>query len=139
MAYTRKGGHEKLHNGKADKIVVTGRTFADIPQGAAMYIANPEVINEFIRQIPKGTQTTLQQMRTDLAARHGVDYCCPLTSGIFLRIVAEAAYEDYINGMDLKKITPFWRIISAAAPVCKKLSFGSDFIKTQRKKEGLPL
>lgn len=37
------------------------------------------------------------------------DVTCPLTSGIFVRIVAEAAEEDRRNGK--KRITPYWRVV----------------------------
>jgi hypothetical protein len=76
-------------------------------------------------------------MRKDLAAEHNAEYCCPITAGIFLRIVAEAAYEEYASGKPLKKITPFWRMIDSKTPAAKKLTFGTDFVREQRKKEGL--
>lgn len=34
---------------------------------------------------------------------------CPMTTGIFLRIVADAAEEDILNGKT--KIAPYWRVI----------------------------
>ena len=137
MAYKRKTWQEKLHSGKPDKLEIVDKPFADIPAGARMYIATPELVDAYIRNIPKGTVTSLQQMRKDLAAGQHADYTCPVTSGIFLRIVAEAAYEEYLAGKPLKKITPFWRMISSTSPTAKKLTFGTDFIKQQRTIEGL--
>ena len=92
MAYKRKTWHEKLHNGHPDKVEIVERKFADVPEGASMYIATPEIVDAYIKHIPEGVHTSLQQMRKDLAAEHNAEYCCPITSGIFLRIVAEAAY-----------------------------------------------
>ena len=138
MAYKRKTWQEKLHNNHPEKVEVVDKQFADIPAGASMYIANPEIVDAYIRHIPKGTHTTLQQMRKDLAAEHRAEYTCPITSGIFLRIVSEAAYEEYMAGKALTKITPFWRMIDSKTPVARKLTFGTDFIKSQRAKEGLP-
>lgn len=137
MAYKRKTWQEKLHNGLLSKVEVVDKKFADIPQGATMFIATPEIVDAYIRHIPKGVQSSLQQMRKDLAAGHNAEYCCPITSGIFLRIVAEAAYEEYMERKNLSKITPFWRMIDSKAPVAKKLTFGTDFIRAQRAKEGL--
>jgi len=137
MAYKRKTWREKLHNGHLWKVEVVDKKFADIPEGATMLVPTPEMVDAYIRNIPEGTQTSLQQMRKDLAAECNAQYCCPITSGIFLRIVAEAAYEEYSAGKALKKITPFWRMIDSKAPVAKKLTFGTDFIKAQRAKEGL--
>ncbi len=138
MAYKRKTWQEKLHNNHPDKVETVDKPFADIPAGATMYIATPQIVDDYIRHIPKGIHTSLQQMRKDLAAVHHAAYCCPITSGIFLRIVAEAAYEEYSNGKPLSKITPFWRMIDSKAPLAKKLTFGADFVKAQRAKEGLP-
>lgn len=138
MAYKRKTWQEKLHNTHPEKVEIVDKKFADIPAGASMYIATPKVVDSYIRNIPKGTHTSLQQMRKDLAAEHNAEYTCPITSGIFLRIVSEAAYEEIAAGKPMKNITPFWRMIDSKSPVAKKLSFSTEFIEAQRKKEGLP-
>lgn len=137
MAYKRKTWQEKLHNGRAHKVERLKEKFADIPQGATMLIATPEIVDRYVRSIPRGSSTSLQQMRKDLAAAYHADYCCPVTAGIFLRIVAEAAWEQYIAGMPLNKITPFWRIIDKGSPTARKLSFGTEFIEQQRDAEGI--
>lgn len=72
--------------------------------------------------------------------KHGefnAGYSCPITSGIFLRIVSELAYQQYQNGTPLKQITPFWRMIDKKGPLAKKLSFGYEFIEEMQKKEGI--
>lgn len=135
MPYKRKTWQEKLHNGHPDKVEVTDKKFADVPAGATMYIATPEIVDAYIRNIPKGHNTTLQQMRKDLAAMHNAEYCCPITSGIFLRVVAEAAYEEYTTGKPLSRVTPFWRMIDSKSPTAKKLTFDPAFIDEQRAKE----
>jgi hypothetical protein len=137
MAYKRKTWQQKLHNGHPDKVVTVDKKFVDVPAGASMYIATPEIVDAYIRNIPKGVHTSLQQMRKDLAAEHRAGYCCPVTAGIFLRIVAEAAYEEYMAGKPLKQVTPFWRMIDSKAPAAKQLSFGTEFITKQRELEGL--
>ena len=137
MTYKPKTWQEKMHNGKEAVVEKLDKDFANIPAGAKMLIATPLIVDEYIKHIPEGHAGTLQQMRTDLAAEYNAGYTCPLTSGIFLRIVAEAAYEQYLEGKPLSKITPFWRMIDSKSPTAKKLSFGIDFIKQQRKKEGL--
>jgi len=137
MAYKRKTWQQKLHNGLPDKVEITDKKFADVPMAASMYIATPEIVDAYIRNIPKTHHTTLQQMRRDLAAMHNAEYSCPITSGIFLRIVAEAAYEEHTAGKPISKITPFWRMIDSKSPAAKKLTFGLAFINEQRAKEGL--
>jgi len=128
---------EKFNIAREPVVEITNKKFADIPEGSKLLIATPKVVDEYIRQIPKGQHTSLQQMRKDLAAEFNAEYSCPITSGIFLRIAAELAYEQYQNGTPIKKITPFWRMIDKKAPIAKKLSFGYEFVAEQRKKEGL--
>lgn len=115
----------------------TDKAFADIPAGAKMLIATPRIVEEYIRNIPKGSHSTLQQMRKDLAAEFKAQYTCPVTSGIFLRIVAENAFEEYQKGKPVSKITPFWRMLDRKSPALKKLTFGTAFVEEQWKKEGI--
>jgi hypothetical protein len=111
------------------------RKFADIPEGASMLIATPKIVDEYIQQIPKGKTANLQTLRKDLAAEYHAEYTCPVTSGIFLRIVAEKVHEDYLAGK--KKISPIWRMIDPDSPTAQKLSFGTDFIRNKRLAEGI--
>lgn len=113
------------------------KSFADIPANSTMLIATPKIIDEYVRQIPKGSSVTLQTMRNDLANEYKAEYTCPVTSGIFLRIVAEAAHEQLSNGKASTKVAPFWRVVDEKSPLNKKLSFGPEFIHQQRKKEGI--
>lgn len=130
----RKTWNEKYNTIKEAVVKTTDKKFADIPQGATMLIATPKIVDEYICSLPKGKTATIQTMRKDLAAEHHAQYTCPVTSGIFLRIVAEKAYEDYCLGK--KNITPFWRMIEPDSKAALKLSFGTDLIKQKRAEEG---
>jgi hypothetical protein len=136
-ASKKKTWQEKLHTGKKAEVKRNDYDFADIPAGSKMLIATPEIMDAYIRQIPKGHFTDIKQIRKDLAAEYKAQYTCPVTTGIFIRIVAEAAYEQYEKGSPLSKITPFWRALSAQSPSAKKLSFGIQFLLEQQKKEGI--
>lgn len=133
----RKTWQEKLHIDKKAEVKKNDYDFADIPASSKMLIATPLIVDEYIRQIPKGHFTDIKQIRKDLAAEYKAQYTCPVTTGIFIRIVAEAAYEEYEKGKPLSKITPFWRALSAKSPSAKKLSFGLKFLLDQQKKEGI--
>ena len=137
MAYKPKSWREKMYNGKQPKVVITNKKLADVPENETMVIVTPIVVDEYINNIEPGKHTSLQQMRKDLAATYNAHFCCPITSGIFLRIVAEAAYEQYLNGKTINEITPFWRMIDRNSPCYKKLSFGTQFINEMHKKESL--
>ena len=113
------------------------KDFADMPAHSMMLIPTPKIIDHYVRAIPKGKSVSLSTIRKDLAVEYHADYTCPVTTGIFLRIVAEAAYQQYQEGRTLSKISPFWRVVDEKSALLKKLSFGGEFVVNQRKKEGL--
>lgn len=113
------------------------KDFADMKAGSLMYISNPRTIDAYIRNIPKGKAVNLKTLRKDLALEHGAEVTCPVTTGIFLRIIAEAANEQLEKGKAVSRITPFWRVIDSKMPLAKKLTFGTKLIREQRKNEKL--
>lgn len=136
-AYKRKTWIEKRNLSNELKVEVIDKDFADMKKGEKMLVATPLIVDAYIRHIPKGKEGSLAQMRKDLAAEYHADKTCPITSGIFVRIVAEAAYEEYQQGKAISKIAPFWRMINQKSPAAKKLTFGTDFLLEQRRKEKL--
>ena len=90
-----------------------GRQF---PAGA-MLIASPLAVQEVVEQIPAGSVLTLSDLREHLALRYSADYTCPLTTGIFLRIVAEAAEEE-------GQAAPYWRVVRDDGRLIDKLPGG---------------
>jgi hypothetical protein len=135
MMATKKTWTEKLNEKKESKVKRIDFDFADIPANSNMFIATPKIIEQYVQQITKGKKSAVQTMRKDLAIEHKADYTCPVTTGIFLRIVAEASYEKFELTKSLKSVAPFWRMIEPNSALAKKLSFGQDFIIEQRKKE----
>ena len=135
--YKKKTWKEKLEVDRKPEVEKTEKSFAGVKEGQLMLIPTPKLVDAYIRQIPKGSQADTQQIRKDLAAEYHAETTCPLTTGIFLRIVAEVAYEDYQNGRSLTEITPFWRAMDEFTPAAKKLTFGTALLKEQRRKEKL--
>lgn len=129
---------EKLKQEKKYQVKQIDKAFADIPAGGKMLIATPKIVDEYVRQIPKGKTTDLNTMRKDLAIMYNADYTCPVTTGMYLRIVAEAACEQMEQGKDVSIVTPFWRVIDEESKLADKIYYGPSFIKQQRKREGLP-
>ncbi|TAF63936.1 MAG: hypothetical protein EAZ55_12585 [Cytophagales bacterium] len=119
---------EKFATPKQAEVKRIEKAFADMPEGAMMLIATPQIIEDYIRQIPKGKKVNLKTLRNDLALTYNAEYTCPVTTGIFLRIVAELNYEQFQTGKPLEEIAPFWRVISAEMPLANKLSFSKDFL-----------
>jgi hypothetical protein len=136
-AYKRKTWLEKMNDGRLPQVEIADKGFGGITAGQKMLIPTPALIDAYIRQIPKGKNVDSTTIRKDLAIEHGAEVTCPLTTGIFIRIVAEAAYEEYAAGKPISKIAPFWRAIDEKSPTAKKLTFGVDFLKQQRDNEKL--
>jgi hypothetical protein len=74
-----------------------------------MAIAHPLHVDALIRTVGKSKLVTQTQLRERLARKYRVDHTCPLTTGIFVRIAAEAAEEDRRAGKS--RITPYWRVV----------------------------
>lgn len=132
MAKTWK---EKLNNGSVPQIGPTNRTKAGITAGQIMLVPTPSQVKDYIETIPKGQVRTVDELKLDLAKQNGADVTCPLCTGIFLRIVAEAALDEQREGKHINEITPFWRVLDAKSTTAKKLSCGPDFLTQMRESE----
>lgn len=137
MKRGKKTWTEKLDPGREHKVVELEQDFAGVRAGSRLLVATPRIVERYINQLPKGAHVSPQTLRKDLASEYKADATCPVSTGIFLRIVAEAAYEQHQAGKSLKEIAPFWRVIDENSPTAKKLTCGVEFIKAQRVKEGL--
>lgn len=124
---------EKFNNGKPPQVKTINKPWLGRPAGSKMLISSPQEIADYISNIPVGKFANIGQMRDELARKHMADFTCPLTTGIFLRIVAEKSYEEISSTQN--KVVPFWRAIEPDSKLANKLSFGSDFISQMREKE----
>jgi hypothetical protein len=109
--------------------------FAGASAGSMMLIPTPRLIDAYLRRIPVAKTVAPEVMRRDLAAEQSADFSCPLTSGIFLRIAAEAALEEMANGQSAQEVAPFWRVVDSQSHLAGKLSCGRSFVEAQRKRE----
>lgn len=116
MAKARKSAREKLERQGLPKIVGD-------PRGRGrMLIPRPLDVDALVRRIQRGRLATVDQIRERLAKDAGADLTCPLTTGIFLRIAAEAAEEDASRGE--RDTTPYWRVIKGDGTLNEKLPGG---------------
>ncbi|XVJ51433.1 MAG: hypothetical protein HEQ32_04895 [Vampirovibrio sp.] len=136
MASKKKSWIEKRDCGKVPHVTVIDKAFAGIPAGSKLLISSPLEIDAFVRDIPKGKQVEPAEMRQILAKRHKADATCPVSTGIFLRIVTEAALEEYNQGKPLSSVAPFWRTVSPSSALAKKLSIGGDELQSIKKLAG---
>jgi hypothetical protein len=136
MPRAKKTWADKMKT-KPPHVVVLDKDFAGVPKGARLLISSPEEIAQFLHTIPSGRSLPMQQLRRELAAHHKADAACPVSTAIFLRAITEHAFEQVQAGVPLSKIPPVWRVIEPKAPILKKLSFDTAWIRTQRELEGL--
>jgi len=97
-----------------------------------MLIPKPLDVDALIRKVNEGKLVTQEQIREKLAKDFKVDVTCPITTGIFIRIAAEAAEEDLRNGR--KQITPYWRVIKGDGSLNEKFP-GNIKLQAKRLKE----
>jgi hypothetical protein len=133
----RKTWREKFYSPHPPTVAVVDRPMLGIPTGARMLVANPATVQKFVASIPKGRSKTIPELRAAMAAQFGADTTCPLTTGIFLRIVSECALEDMASGRPVSEVTPFWRAVDPKSGVAKKLSCGVARLEELRRAEGL--
>jgi len=105
----------------------------ETPKGR-MYIPTPLEVNALMRRVGDGELTTVAHIRQHLAVSRGADYACPLCTGIFVRIAAEAAEEDVREGRG--PITPYWRTLATGGYLNGKYPGGVDVQAERLRCEG---
>ena len=99
-----------------------------------MVIPEPLKLDALVRAVKMGKLVTVPQLMERLAKDAGVDRACPMTTGIFLRIVTETAEEDLREGR--KRITPYWRVLKKGGLLNDKYPGGSQAQAKRLKEEG---
>ncbi len=125
----KKSWREKLADDKDLPKVVTARDGK-----VEMIIARPREVDALMRRVPQGKLTTIDSLRAALAARHGTETACPITTGIFAWIAAHAAEEAAADGA--ADITPYWRTLRANGEVNPKYPGGIGAITARLEAEG---
>lgn len=98
---------EKLQNDKnLPKIVNLNEKDQKRLNAKTMVIPKPIDVYNIMKQIPKGKLITTNEIRQILAKKYNVDTACPLTTGIFVNISANAAFE-------LNDNMPYWRTLKS--------------------------
>jgi alkylated DNA nucleotide flippase Atl1 len=97
-------------------------------------IPAPMEVNEMMRRVPEGELVTINEIRAALAKEHKATIGCPLTTGIFAWIAANAAEEQRQEGK--KDITPYWRTLKTGGVINPKYPGGAEGQKKLLEKEG---
>jgi hypothetical protein len=132
---TKKTWREKLADNKGLPRIgkVTGKLTRRWGTGTFV-IPAPLEVDALMKQVPKGRVVTINELRAALAARHKVNFACPITTGIFSWIAAHAAAEAEAEGK--KRITPFWRILKTGGEVNPKYPGGVEGLARRLGGEG---
>lgn len=111
------------------------RKVVDNPRGGGtLLIPKPLDVDALVRKVETGKLVTVDQIRRRLAKDYGGDSACPLCTGIFLRIAAEAAEEELAKGAT--EITPYWRVVKTDGGLNEKFPGGVDAQAAHLKEEG---
>jgi hypothetical protein len=115
--------------------VILQSDFAGIRAGSSMFVATPKIVDDFVNQLPVGRFISMPELRADLAIENDCDATCPVSTAIFLRVVAEAALEQLEAGAAIKDITPFWRVVAPGDKVSSRLPVDQQWLQQRREEE----
>ena len=130
---SRTRWREKLEKPQDPKVVQIPPKMSRFGKGT-MLIPTPMLVDELIRKVPKGKLITSSELRRKLASDFATNATCPLTTGIFVRIAAEAAEEDRTNGK--RRLTPYWRVVKDDGGLNPKFPGGVDSQARNLRAEG---
>lgn len=97
-------------------------------------IPAPREVDGLMKQVPRGRLVTINELRQALARKHGMDFACPLTTGIFSWIAANAAAEAEAEGA--KRFTPYWRTLKTGGEINPKYPGGAASVAKRLRAEG---
>jgi alkylated DNA nucleotide flippase Atl1 len=126
----RKSWREKLEISKDRKIVDVPPRMQRRCGTGKLLIPTPLDVDAQIRKIPNGRVMTTGELRAELARTYGADTTCPLCTGMFVRIVAEASEERGMNK------APYWRVIANDGKLNPKLPGGVEAHAAALRAEG---
>jgi len=127
---------EKMEKPQEPKLVQIPPKMSQFGKGS-MLIPTPKLIAKVVCGIGKGRLMTIGEIRRTLANEFSADVTCPLTTGIFLRIAAEAAEEDRANGR--KRVTPYWRVVKENGGLNPKFPGGEPEQARHLRREGFKI
>lgn len=134
MPRPKKTWREKMLTQPAHHVILD-KNFAGIPQGAKLHISSPLEIAAELKTLAPGTTLSIQAFRQRLAEKHRCDATCPVSTSLFLKIVAEHSWELYQATGSTRDLPPFWRVLDPASALARKLSFDPAWIAWQRERE----
>jgi hypothetical protein len=125
MPKTKPTWQEKLKDSKGGpKISVINEKLSKSWGKGTVVIPAPLEVDAYMRKVSKGKLTTINEIRQALATKHGATIGCPITTGIFAWIAANAAEEQKQEGKS--DITPYWRTLKVKGLINEKYPGGVE-------------
>ena len=131
----KKSWCEKLQDGKGlPKVEVITEKMSKRWGTGTVVIPAPMEVDEIMKSVPKGKVITINEIRAALARKHKASIGCPITTGIFAWIAANAAEEQSPQGK--KDTTPYWRTLKTCGVINEKYPGGAEAQKKLLESEG---
>ncbi len=121
--------YKRFNTAREPHVVTLSANFAGVKAGSTMLISSPAQIASYLASIPRGEMRTVARMRSDLARRSSADAMCPVTTAIYLRVVAEASLQDLAQGKAMDAVAPFWRLVTTDSKLARALSCGPEGVE----------
>jgi len=135
MAKSKKSWQEKLaYNKGFPKVLPIDATKSKRWGSGTFVIPAPAEVDGLMKCVGPGKLTTIDEIRKALAQRHHATIACPLTTGIFAWIAANAAAEAQAHGA--QESTPFWRTLKSGGALNPKYPGGIAGLKERLEAEG---
>jgi alkylated DNA nucleotide flippase Atl1 len=128
---------EKLEKRVEPKLVEVPQKWAARIGSGRMLVPSPKLVDAAVNKIPAGKVATVNNIREFLANKYKADITCPLTTGIFLIIAANASEENRLNHQE--QITPYWRVLKEGGMLNSKYPGGAQQQAKYLKKEGFKI
>jgi hypothetical protein len=131
----RKSWQEKLADSKdLPKVVKISDKMSKRWGTGTCAIPAPMEVAEIMGKVPRGKLITINEIREFLARRHGATIGCPITTGMFAWVAANAAAEAASEGK--KGTPPYWRTLKTGGIINEKYPGGVESQMKLLKKEG---
>ncbi len=135
MPKKRPTWQEKLNDNKGlPKVEKLKGRMAKKWGAGTLVIPAPIEVNEIMSMVPRGKLVTINEIRIALAKKHQATIGCPLTTGIFAWIAANAAEEKRQEGKS--DFTPYWRTLKTGGFLNGKYPGGVEAQKQLLEMEG---
>ncbi|MDX1813685.1 MAG: MGMT family protein [Candidatus Bathyarchaeia archaeon] len=126
---------EKLHNSRdLPKVEIIPEKMKKRWGTGTIVIPAPLEVDELMKKVPEGKLVTINQLREVLAKKHKATISCPMTTGIFAWVAANAAEERKQKGTE--DITPYWRTLKSGGVLNPKYPGGVEGLTKLLEAEG---